>query len=144
MNIKEPNNTVDITTTLESEVLINKCVNGKKLPVVITLDAFNKMHTYITCEKQKNSNIIGIKIKILNKGCYGHKYGLEFYSKTFPFDENFKIFYHGKTVDLLFDALAMLRIIGMKIDYIETDLKSGFDFTNPNETGRCGCGESFS
>lgn len=126
------------------ENMFVKCIDGRKLPVTITIKAFNIMSEYIERERKKNAGIIGIKIRILNKGCYGHKYGLEFYSQSFPFDESFQIFYNNKIINLLFDASAMLRIIGMQIDYIETDLKAGFEFTNPNETGRCGCGESFS
>jgi iron-sulfur cluster assembly protein len=42
------------------------------------------------------------------------------------------------------DALATLYIFGTEIDYENEPLKSGFVFKNPNETGRCGCGESFS
>ena len=36
-----------------------------------------------------------------------------------------------------------LYIVGSIMDYKESPAHSGFDFTNPNETGRCGCGESF-
>ena len=46
-------------------------------------------------------------------------------------------------VKLLIDPKAALFLIGTEMDYEEEKLKSGFVFTNPNEKGRCGCGESF-
>ena len=48
---------------------------------------------------------------------------------------------HG--VKLLIDPKASLFLIGTEMDYVEEKLKSGFVFKNPNEKGRCGCGESF-
>ena len=52
-----------------------------------------------------------------------------------------KITEHGVTV--VVDPKATMYIIGSVMDYKESPTHSGFDFTNPNETGRCGCGESF-
>ena len=46
-------------------------------------------------------------------------------------------------VTVLVDRKATLFLIGSQMDYREGDLESGFVFTNPNEKGRCGCGESF-
>jgi iron-sulfur cluster assembly protein len=47
-------------------------------------------------------------------------------------------------VTIVIAGLAALYVFGTEIDYEEDPLKSGFVFRNPNETGRCGCGESFS
>ena len=46
-------------------------------------------------------------------------------------------------VKILIDPKASLFLIGTEMDYAEEQLKSGFVFRNPNEKGRCGCGESF-
>ena len=46
-------------------------------------------------------------------------------------------------IKLLIDPKASLFLIGTEMDYEEEKLKSGFVFKNPNEKGRCGCGESF-
>ena len=48
-----------------------------------------------------------------------------------------------KGVTLLIDPAATMFLIGSEMDYREDKLQSGFTFTNPNEKGRCGCGESF-
>ena len=47
-------------------------------------------------------------------------------------------------VTVVIDPKAALYIVGSVMDYKESSTHSGFDFANPNETGRCGCGESFS
>jgi iron-sulfur cluster assembly protein len=46
-------------------------------------------------------------------------------------------------VTVLIDRQATLFLIGTTMDYRQTSLESGFTFVNPNEKGRCGCGESF-
>ncbi|NBX04311.1 MAG: iron-sulfur cluster assembly accessory protein, partial [Alphaproteobacteria bacterium] len=46
-------------------------------------------------------------------------------------------------VKILIDPKAIMFLIGTEMDYVEEDMKSGFVFRNPNEKGRCGCGESF-
>ena len=48
-----------------------------------------------------------------------------------------------KGVTVLVDRKATLFLIGTTMDYEVKGLSSGFTFTNPNEKGRCGCGESF-
>ena len=47
-------------------------------------------------------------------------------------------------IKIFIDASATMYILGSKIDYIDNGMESGFVFSNPNEKGRCGCGESFS
>jgi iron-sulfur cluster assembly protein len=81
----------------------------------------------------------GIRIGVRSKGCSGLSYTLEFADKQEPMDEVIEA--HG--VKLLIDAKASLFLIGTEMDYEEEKLKSGFVFKNPNEKGRCGCGESF-
>jgi len=81
----------------------------------------------------------GIRIGVRTKGCSGLSYTLEFADKQEPMDEVIEA--HG--VKLLVDPKASLFLIGTEMDYEEEKLKSGFVFRNPNEKGRCGCGESF-
>ena len=64
---------------------------------------------------------------------------LEYADKKEPMDE--LVEQHGVTV--LIDPKATLFILGTQMDYVEEKLQSGFVFRNPNEKGRCGCGESF-
>ena len=81
----------------------------------------------------------GIRIGVRTKGCSGLSYTLEFADKQEPMDE----VVDTEGVKLLIDPKASLFLIGTVMDYEEDKLKSGFVFRNPNEKGRCGCGESF-
>ena len=81
----------------------------------------------------------GIRIGVRSKGCSGMSYTLEFADKQEPMDE----VVDTQGIKLLIDPKASLFLIGTEMDYEEEKLKSGFVFKNPNEKGRCGCGESF-
>ena len=81
----------------------------------------------------------GIRIGVRTKGCSGMSYTLEFADKQEPMDEVVET----GGIKLLIDPKASLFLIGTEMDYEEEKLKSGFVFRNPNEKGRCGCGESF-
>ncbi|HWA45562.1 MAG TPA: iron-sulfur cluster assembly accessory protein [Hypericibacter adhaerens] len=81
----------------------------------------------------------GIRIGIRTKGCSGLSYTLEYADEKGPMDE--VVEEHGVT--LLIDPKATMFILGTEMDYVEEKLQSGFVFKNPNEKGRCGCGESF-
>jgi len=81
----------------------------------------------------------GIRIGVRSKGCSGMSYTLEFADSQQPMDE----VVDTQGVKLLIDPKASLFLIGTEMDYEEEKLKSGFVFRNPNEKGRCGCGESF-
>src|SRR5438105_15909727 len=81
----------------------------------------------------------GIRIGVRSKGCSGMSYTLEFADKQEPMDEVVET----GGIRLLIDPKASLFLIGTEMDYEEEKLKQGFVFKNPNEKGRCGCGESF-
>jgi len=81
----------------------------------------------------------GIRIGVQTKGCSGMSYTLEFADEKGPFDEILE----EKGVTILIDPKATMFIIGTEMDYVVDKLQSGFVFSNPNEKGRCGCGESF-
>ena len=66
-------------------------------------------------------------------------YTLEFADDKNEFDE----IVEDKGVRIYIDPKATMFIIGTEMDFVEDKLESGFVFQNPNEKGRCGCGESF-
>lgn len=82
---------------------------------------------------------VGIRISLKTKGCSGLAYALEYADEIRPLDEQIDY----KDLKILVDPKAIMFILGTTMDFIEEDLQSGFVFKNPNEKGRCGCGESF-
>ena len=80
-----------------------------------------------------------LRIGVKTKGCSGMSYDMSWTPEPAPSDEVVK----DKDVTVLVDRKASLFLIGTVMDYEMKDLTAGFTFTNPNEKGRCGCGESF-
>ena len=80
-----------------------------------------------------------LRIGVKAKGCSGMSYDMTWVDAPGPGDE--RVDDQGVTV--LVDRKASLFLIGTMMDYETKALESGFTFTNPNEKGRCGCGESF-
>ena len=80
-----------------------------------------------------------LRISVNTKGCSGLSYVMDWVAAAGPGDE--VVMDHGLTV--LVDRKASLFLIGSVMDYQVKDLVAGFTFSNPNEKGRCGCGESF-
>ena len=81
----------------------------------------------------------GLRISVAPKGCSGLSYKMEYAAEKHPQDEVVE----DKGVTVFIDPLATMFILGTELDYVEDKLQSGFVFNNPNEKGRCGCGESF-
>ncbi len=80
-----------------------------------------------------------LRVGVKTKGCSGLSYGLSWVDAPAPTDETVK----DKGMTVLVDRKASLFLIGTVMDYEVKALSAGFTFTNPNEKGRCGCGESF-
>ena len=80
-----------------------------------------------------------LHISVSTKGCSGMTYTMNWVETASPTDEI--VIAQGLTV--LVDRKASLFLIGTVMDYKEDKLTRGFTFENPNEKGRCGCGESF-
>ena len=83
--------------------------------------------------------IAGVRVGVKNGGCAGMSYTMEYAETVNPLDEVIE----DRGVRLLIDPKAVMFLIGTEMDFVEEQLKSGFRFINPNEKGRCGCGESF-
>ena len=80
-----------------------------------------------------------LRIGVNTKGCSGLAYDMDWVPAAGPGDE----VVNSRGVTVLVDRKASLFLIGTVMDYETKQLEAGFTFTNPNEKGRCGCGESF-
>lgn len=113
---------------------------GLKAPIQITAAAAARIKHLLA---QRTPQPEALLVSVTSKGCSGHSYDIQYLDKLADAPK-FADIIREKDVTVVIDPKASLFIIGATLDYIETPLKSGFDFHNPNETARCGCGESFS
>ena len=89
----------------------------------------------------KRGKGLGIKIGVRTTGCSGLAYVLE-YVDSYKDEVGVTNFAHDGFV-VLVDAKSLAYLDGLTMDWVRNGLNEGFDFTNPNERDRCGCGESF-
>ena len=83
---------------------------------------------------------LGMRIGVRTSGCSGFAYVLEFADKLFPGDLEIE----DRGITLIINKKDLVYLQGMEIDYQKKGLNEGFEFQNPNEKARCGCGTSFS
>jgi iron-sulfur cluster assembly protein len=84
---------------------------------------------------------VGIRIGVRTTGCSGLAYVLE-YVDTYEAEVGVTNFAHEGFI-VLVDAKSLVYLKGLTMDWVRNGLNEGFDFVNPNERDRCGCGESF-
>jgi iron-sulfur cluster assembly protein len=82
---------------------------------------------------------IGVRLSTPRRGCSGLAYSVDYVMAEEPFDE--KIETPGGAFYI--DGASVLYLVGSTMDWQEDDFAAGFVFENPNATGSCGCGESF-
>ena len=82
--------------------------------------------------------IVVVRVGVINGGCAGMAYTMEYAEKVEPSDEVVE----DKGVRILIDPKAVLFLLGTEMDFRVDKLSSGFVFNNPNQTSACGCGES--
>tara|TARA_B110001450_G_scaffold125832_1_gene118491 strand:- start:227 stop:559 length:333 start_codon:yes stop_codon:yes gene_type:complete len=88
---------------------------------------------------EKETNSVGVRVAVKSGGCAGMSYVMEYAKEINPNDEVIE----DKGVKLFIDAGAVMYLLGTEMDYKKEQFSSSFVFNNPNETERCGCGESF-
>ncbi len=92
---------------------------------------------FIMSKAEKSA--IGVRVGVKSGGCAGMSYIMEYAKEIKPNEEIIV----DKGVKVLIDPNAIMYLLGTEMDYKEEKFSSQFVFKNPNETERCGCGESF-
>lgn len=82
---------------------------------------------------------LGIRVGVKTAGCSGLAYVLEFVDDVNEHDKAFV----SQGVNVYVDPKSLVYLNGLQMDYVKEGLNEGFKFTNPNQQGECGCGESF-
>ena len=103
--------------------------------ISFTDTARNKIQKLVTAK-----NYAGIRLGVKTTGCSGLAYVLEYVD-----NENIHCMEHHDSngVRVFVDPKYRPYLRGMTVDYVRNGLNEGFEFRNPNEKDRCGCGESF-
>jgi len=84
-------------------------------------------------------NALGLRISVKSGGCAGMTYDMNYVEQLVDGDEKLEV----EGVNVFIDPKAIMYLLGSEMDYKITKFTSSFIFNNPNETERCGCGESF-
>ena len=90
----------------------------------------------------KRTKGVGIRVGVKTTGCSGLAYVLEYVDLPNGIrNDDVSFVSHG--VHVFVDPKSLVYLEGIEMDWIKKGLNEGFDFANPNERDRCGCGESF-
>ena len=111
-------------------------MRARKQALTVTEAAAERIQALLA---KRGKPSIGVRIGVRARGCSGLSYTIEYADEKGKFDE----IVEARGVTVLIDPKAVMFILGTEMDYVEETLESGFVFRNPNEKGRCGCGESF-
>ncbi len=103
--------------------------------VSLTENAVNHVSSYL----EDRGKGVGIRLAVKTTGCSGLMYVLEPLDE--PQSEDLKFDCNG--IEVYVDPKSLVYIDGTEMDYVKQGLNEGFEFKNPNESGQCGCGESF-
>ena len=108
------------------------------MTITVTPTAIAEVQKFI--EEQGATQDAGLRVAVLPGGCSGFQYGLNIEDEPGDDDMTFE----SQGIRLFVDPFSLQYLQGTEIDYVSTFQGSGFTFNNPNATGGCGCGSSFS
>ena len=106
-------------------------------PIIKLSDNAAQRIKEIMSNAEKDS--LGVRVSVKTGGCAGMSYVLEYSKNINPNDEIIE----DKGVKVFIDPAAVMYLLGTEMDYKKEEFSSSFVFNNPNESERCGCGESF-
>ena len=107
-----------------------------KQVITLTDNAASRIKDIMSKDENKS---VGVRVGVKSGGCAGMSYVMEYAKKINPNDEVIE----DKGVKVFIDPGAIMYLLGTQMDYKKEQFSSSFIFKNPNETERCGCGESF-
>ncbi len=108
------------------------------MSITMTPHAAEKVRQLLSQPDQEAAT--GLRVKVVGGGCAGMSYELVLEKEAGEADA----VYESEGLKIFVDPKSGLFLNGTQIDYHESIMGSGFKFENPNATGGCGCGESFS
>lgn len=124
-------------STNTSETTAPPARKAPPAPIRLTDAAAKRINDVIA---KATKPVLGVRVSVAAKGCSGQSYVVEFAEELRKFED--VVEHNGAKVFI--DPKAVMYLLGSLMDYRESKMESGFTFENPNEKGRCGCGESFS
>ena len=107
-----------------------------KQVITLTDGAASRIKDIMSKDENKS---LGVRVGVKSGGCAGMSYIMEYAKEINPNDEVIE----DKGVKVFIDPGAIMYLLGTEMDYKKEQFSSSFIFKNPNETERCGCGESF-
>jgi iron-sulfur cluster assembly protein len=108
------------------------------IQLTLTEPAAAEVRKFIAAE-EVSPDVAGLRVAVLPGGCSGFKYSLNIEEKAQEDDHVLEV----AGVRLFVDGFSLQYLSGVTIDYVTSMQGSGFTFSNPNATGGCGCGSSF-
>lgn len=107
------------------------------MELTLTPDAAETVHGFL--EQHNGAQEAGLRVSVLPGGCSGFQYGVDI--EDAPEEEDEILEQHG--IRIFVDPFSAQYLEGIEIDYVRSMMGSGFTFKNPQATGGCGCGSSF-
>jgi iron-sulfur cluster assembly protein len=130
------NDTAQTAAALDAAAPAKRPLRPRPPPITVTPAAVARVKALL---EQRGKPSAGVRVGVRTRGCSGLSYTLEYADAKGPGDEAVEV----EGVTILIDPKASMFVFGTEMDFVEDKLTSGFVFRNPNEKGRCGCGESF-
>ena len=108
-------------------------------PLITLTETAAERVKHLIAKAPDDKPVLGLRVGVKSRGCSGLSYFVEYAEEQRKFEDMVE----DKGVKLFIDPTAVMFLLGSEMDYVEETFQTGFVFTNPNEKGRCGCGESF-
>lgn len=105
------------------------------MAISLTDSAAERVRTYL----EKRARCVGLRLGVTKSGCSGYSYVINYADEINDTD----IVFEDKGVTVVVDPEALKLIDGTEVDFVKNGLNEAFSFRNPNISGECGCGESF-